>query len=255
MSTDLTLELINPTGEIANYVQAIWFAQSHKCGETWLPSDGATGFIFPLRGLVSFNDNQLTAPFYLQPIAIQSSKVSYSEQACFFGIRFKPAGLAFLKTLQHPIANPKNILPLLNTLQKSSANLTALLQLLEPILNMPIPRHNSILHTQTLLEHIVSMTPLEQAYAQTPIGKRQLERQVKIHCGITPKHLARIYRVRLAKQKLRETPDINIAQLALDCGYADQSHLIREFKTIFQITPAKYTKRLKAADTTLPTAR
>lgn len=233
MKTDLTLKLINPTGEIANYVQAIWFAQSCKRGEAWLPSDGATGFIFPLRGLVSLNDNELKAPFFIQPTAIQSSKVNYSEQACFFGIRFKPAGLAFLKTLQHPIANPKKILPLLSALQ-SSANLTTLLQLLEPILNMPIPRQNSVLHTQALLNHIVSMTPLKQAYAQTPIGKRQLERLVKTHCGITPKHLARIYRVRLAKQKLKETPDINIAQLALDCGFADQSHLIREFKLPFR---------------------
>ena len=39
-----------PTGEIADYVQAIWFANAQFAGESWLPCDGTKGVIFLVSG-------------------------------------------------------------------------------------------------------------------------------------------------------------------------------------------------------------
>ncbi|GEK09617.1 hypothetical protein PPEP_a2764 [Pseudoalteromonas peptidolytica F12-50-A1] len=241
--------MYRPEGEIANYVQAVWFAQTSLQGEAWLPSDGANGIIIPISGEVWLNNNRVTAPFYIQPTATKSVKVFYSEATCFCGIRFKPAGFAFLEAVNHPLVDPCKIATMVESLQ-SHASFELLLTLLHPMLSVQVPQHHSALYTQTLLSHIAKLTPLDEAYTQTPIGKRQLERKVKLHCGITPKHLARIYRARQARQRLKENPNINLAQLALECDYADQAHLIREFKSIMQITPAKYKKLLQASTVT-----
>ncbi|WP_310736901.1 helix-turn-helix domain-containing protein [Pseudoalteromonas sp. SG41-5] len=62
---------------------------------------------------------------------------------------------------------------------------------------------------------------------------------------MTAKHLARIYRVRQARQLIKANPQLSLAQLALECGFSDQSHLNNEFNAILQIPPAKYKKLIQ----------
>ncbi|ASD66811.1 AraC family transcriptional regulator [Pseudoalteromonas piscicida] len=244
MSTDLTLELINPTGEIANYVQAIWFARSHKRGETWLPSDGATGFIFPLTGLVAIDGEVLTHSVYMQSTATQSTKISYSATAQFCGVRFHPGGFAHLQHVQHPLTLPEELTTLAKKLQDRSDFLT-FKSLLTPSLNTLVPHQSSTYYTQKLVKLLTAYVPLNEAYNQAPLSARQLERNMKQLCGITPKQLERIYRVRHAKKRLQANPRLALSQIAQECGYSDQSHFIREFGTILKITPAKYRKLIE----------
>jgi AraC-like DNA-binding protein len=39
---------------------------------------------------------------------------------------------------------------------------------------------------------------------------------------------------------LQFNPHIDLTQLAFECGFYDQSHLIKEFKTFSGYTPAEY---------------
>jgi len=58
--------------------------------------------------------------------------------------------------------------------------------------------------------------------------------------GLTPKRYARVLRFHaLINGVARRQPD-DWAQLAVDAGYADQSHLIHEFKRLAGITPTAY---------------
>ncbi|ODB42244.1 AraC family transcriptional regulator [Pseudoalteromonas sp. BMB] len=247
MSTELTLELINPTGEIATYVQAIWFAQSHKRGGTWLPSDGATGFIFPLTGIIAIDGEVLTHSVYMQPTATQSRKISYSAKAQFCGVRFHPGGFAQLQHVQHPLALPEVLTTLAEKLQDRSDFLT-FKSLLAPSLNTLVPLHSSTYYTQKLVKLLTAYVPLNEAYDQAPLSARQLERNMKQLCGITPKQLERIYRARQAKERLQANPRLALSHIAQECGYSDQSHFIREFGTILKITPAKYRKLIECAN-------
>ena len=52
--------------------------------------------------------------------------------------------------------------------------------------------------------------------------------------GANPKEYARIVRLKLLQHDFE---NINLAQLAYQCGYADQSHFIREFKQFSGYTP------------------
>ncbi|PCK32157.1 helix-turn-helix domain-containing protein [Pseudoalteromonas piscicida] len=245
MTADLNLQIHHPDGMIAQYVQAIWFAQSRTQGAAWLPSDGANGFIFPIKGKVYLGDDQVALPYLTQPTATHSVKIHYSAQACFCGLRFQPAGLGVLKASAHPLVEHKHINKVVKAL-KNNPSFKTLLELLKPMLAAEVTLDRSALYTQTLLGHIAKLAPLQFAYTKTPLGQRQLERQIKQYCGITPKHLARIHRARSVRKILKDNPNINFAQLAIECGYADQAHLIREFKSIMQITPAKYRKRIQA---------
>ena len=70
---------------------------------------------------------------------------------------------------------------------------------------------------------------------------RQLERRFRAETGLTPRLLARIVRFQRVFRAL--DPDRGRSDwvaVALDCGYADQPHLIREFREFTGQTPAAF---------------
>jgi len=67
---------------------------------------------------------------------------------------------------------------------------------------------------------------------------RQLERRFQVAVGVSPKFLCRIVRFRAIFDRLQSsTPWSNIA---LDCGFFDQSHLIRDFKLFAGQSPTAF---------------
>jgi AraC-like DNA-binding protein len=72
------------------------------------------------------------------------------------------------------------------------------------------------------------------------VGERRLERAFDRCVGVSPKRLARVLRflhvVRVIGQE-RKAPG---AALALEAGYADQPHFVREFKALAGVTPVQY---------------
>lgn len=70
------------------------------------------------------------------------------------------------------------------------------------------------------------------------LGKKQFERLFSFMVGMNPKEYARIVRFQKSLWYLQHsTGNLNQAQLAFQCGYADQSHFIREFKHFSGHTP------------------
>jgi transcriptional regulator GlxA family with amidase domain len=74
------------------------------------------------------------------------------------------------------------------------------------------------------------------------LGNRQLRRSCHRHSGLAPKQLARILRFRHASMLLRKGVK-DLAGLALDCGYYDQAHMIRDFQSLAGISPARYMRQ------------
>jgi AraC-like DNA-binding protein len=61
--------------------------------------------------------------------------------------------------------------------------------------------------------------------------------------GLTPKLFGRVQRFQHAITSSRSAAKVDWAQLAVECGYFDQPHLIHEFVAFSGVTPADY--RLK----------
>ena len=81
---------------------------------------------------------------------------------------------------------------------------------------------------------------------QFGISSRQLERQFTGLTGLPPKLFAKILRFNHARELIRENPDISLASVAYEVGYADQAHFSRNFRALFQFTPAQFKARIKA---------
>jgi len=70
------------------------------------------------------------------------------------------------------------------------------------------------------------------------IGLRQLQRQFKQVIGISPKMYMRISRLNTVNQLINDQKIMNLTEIAFQCGYADQSHFIRDFKSIIGASPS-----------------
>jgi AraC-like DNA-binding protein len=69
---------------------------------------------------------------------------------------------------------------------------------------------------------------------------RQLERRFRSETGLTPRLLARIVRFQRVFRAVDADGGSDWVSVALDCGYADQPHLIREFREFTGQTPAAF---------------
>ncbi|MCL1634214.1 AraC family transcriptional regulator [Luteimonas sp. SX5] len=69
-----------------------------------------------------------------------------------------------------------------------------------------------------------------------------LARVFRRHLGCAPAEYARRARLRRAMALLRDTR-ATVAEIALRCGYADQSHFNRQFVSAYRVTPAAYRRR------------
>jgi len=77
------------------------------------------------------------------------------------------------------------------------------------------------------------------------LSQRRFIQVFKAEVGITPKLFSRIQRFQQARTFIQHNPSINWADLAVDLGYFDQSHFIREFLEFSGLSPTDYINRHK----------
>ena len=92
---------------------------------------------------------------------------------------------------------------------------------------------------------------MRQAHGALPVSRvaaaahatvRTLERKFKQSSGHTVKDVAGVMRFEQVRNRLWLQPDSDLAVLALEWGYTDQSHLSREFKRYSGTTPAVFAR-------------
>ena len=96
---------------------------------------------------------------------------------------------------------------------------------------------------QQLLRHIegsAGQLRLEAAAEALGLSRKHLSRRCLEQTGMTPKALARICRFRAAVSWLQRQDRVPWTDLALRCGYADQAHLIRDFRHFSGLTPGEF---------------
>lgn len=74
------------------------------------------------------------------------------------------------------------------------------------------------------------------------ISTRHLERKFDERIGLSPKQLCQIFCFKNIFYLLTQFPQ-DWASIALECGYYDQAHLIRDFKRYMGLSPNAYIKR------------
>jgi len=77
------------------------------------------------------------------------------------------------------------------------------------------------------------------------LSQRRFIQVFKAEVGMTPKLFSRIQRFQRTRAFIQQNLSIDWADLALELGYFDQSHLIREFIEFSGLSPTHYLNRLE----------
>lgn len=89
---------------------------------------------------------------------------------------------------------------------------------------------------------------LERSNGQVPVNvlaeeigwsRRHFGTRFRTQVGLAPKPTSRVLRFRRAVEVLRAGPVRSIGDVAAACGYADHSHLVREFQALAGCTPSR----------------
>ena len=70
------------------------------------------------------------------------------------------------------------------------------------------------------------------------LSPRQFRRRCREASGLTPKHLCRVLRFRRAVELAAREPGLKWSLVAVDAGYFDQAHLIRDYREFTGRAPA-----------------
>ena len=85
------------------------------------------------------------------------------------------------------------------------------------------------------------------------LSQRQLERLFAAEVGVNAKTLSRLIRFEEIHNRLWLDPNVSLAQLAYELGFADQAHLTREFKALSFMTPRSFGQFVQLDPSRLPT--
>ncbi len=249
-----------PPPELAPFVQNLWYVQWDLRGAT--PSTAET---LPHPNCYLVFEHDLERPIddlgvhrRAEVSGVTTGKFSRTMQGRgrVFGLKFKPGGLRpFLQdsvsTLTDRVVFAAQIfgpdilalatqLRALDTPETMAAAATAHFA---PCL--PAPDPNSALATalvDTILHDPTILTVATLA-GRSGLSIRALQRLFEAYVGASPKWVIRRYRLHELLERFHSGEALDGVQLALDLGYADQAHLINDFRKLAGVTPTEYLRR------------
>lgn len=173
-----------------------------------------------------------------------------------FGIKFKPGGMR--PFLQAPVSTiTDRVVPAAQIFGQSILVLAAQLRILETpeamadattnyfAAHLPTPDPQVGLSSRLVDAILADPTILtvEALAERSGLSVRKLQRLFKTHVGASPKWVIRRYRLHELLERFHSGDSFDGAQLALDLGYADQAHLINDFRELAGYAPKEYIRR------------
>ena len=181
-----------------------------------------------------------------------------AQEAFIIGIHFKPGG-AFpflglpagdladthvdLETLWGPSAH--RLRERLCEARTSAERFQLLQEALLSRLCAGVEQHYAVSAALEMFRKNHAGPRVREAAKYLGLSQRRFIQVFKAEVGITPKLFSRIQRFQQTRTFIQHNPSINWADLAVDLGYFDQSHFIREFVEFSGLSPTDYINRHK----------
>jgi len=102
------------------------------------------------------------------------------------------------------------------------------------------PRLEEVAAVYALMLKDPSITRVDQLCRALGYSRRTLQRLFREYVGVTPKWVLQRVRLHEAAERIADEPSADAAMLALDLGYFDQAHFIKDFKAVVGRSPAEY---------------
>lgn len=100
----------------------------------------------------------------------------------------------------------------------------------------------------SLIERDRSLRSVAQLARSVDVGTRTIQRMFREHAGVSPLWMIRRYRLIDAADAARSGQPPSWSGLAADLGYADQSHLSRDFRAVVGMSPRRYAASVTALE-------
>ncbi|MBE1160383.1 helix-turn-helix domain-containing protein [Dyella acidiphila] len=128
----------------------------------------------------------------------------------------------------------------------ASDSFDAMIDAAETLLLARLPPHDAtVAQVSALVADIAtdrSITSVEEIAARSGLGKRSLQRLFNEYVGVSPKWVINRYRLHEAVAQLQAGTPIVWSELALQLGYFDQAHFIRDFRKLIGRAPGDYAR-------------
>jgi AraC-like DNA-binding protein len=108
-----------------------------------------------------------------------------------------------------------------------------------PAVDENVPKVSEICYEVAKERGILKVHDLVDRYG---LNERMLQRLFARYIGVSPKWVIQRYRLHEAAERLATGESVSQTELALNLGYSDQAHFIRDFKTIVGLSPAAYAR-------------
>lgn len=257
------MHLILPgSPELRKYVEFFWWAEIESSDENtftyYSVASAKTDLLFTYLGnferIEASGNREKEGPagFYGQN-NICKRYVANSRKAGIFGVRFYPHAIPALFSVSAAELTNQTI-GLRDFLGNEGEHLTERIfaarttgrrvEIISGFLEDKLRSRRNLQNDD--IERAVGLVHLAKGQVKLPklvessgLSERQFERVFKEKAGFAPKFYLRIVRFEAALEHFEHNGD-SLTDTALECGYFDQSHFIRDFKEFAKMTPGEY---------------
>lgn len=256
-----------PPQQLQNTIKCFWYNRrdADEDQSTFeVQPDGYAEIIFYFGNLHTVSPNgdlyPLPSPFMMgllnQPATFHAqNRLEILAVRCYpwtvFDLLNLPSGKNGVQTFEHPIAS---LQATLNSYIESGKIHEAITQLEQYFLNesAKLGTNSMLFKAGLAMRQAKGTLPVSEVAEAAHATVRTLERNFKQSSGHTVKDVSALMRFEQVRNRLWHSPEVNLAGLAHELGYTDQSHLSREFKRFSGTTPAAFAKEARKGKRILP---
>jgi AraC-like DNA-binding protein len=263
----MPLRVHKPGLPLSQYVELMWWIASDGTGPARqrVYPDGTMALVIHLKKstvdfFIDAEAYSVRVPTITGPYS-RSFHIDGSRPSSMIGILFRPgAARAFFPVAAHELHNidialsdlyPDDADRLLNDVcaaNDADARFAVLERYLCRRLREAMPIHPAVRYAVGQLMREGGMANVRRIQVETGVSHTRMIQLFREHVGLTPKLFCRVRRFRAVLQGIGKGSPVNWAELAAECGYFDQAHLIRDFRVFAGMTPATYRRETPERD-------
>jgi AraC-like DNA-binding protein len=250
-----------PRPPLSRYVDCLWYSARYTAPHSFeklLPT-GSVDLVIRLDDApIRIFDDQVRRQFECNHAVVHGAHsgpcvIATQQQSSVLGVHFRPGGAAAF--FRQPFGELAN-----RSVAAEDVWGRQIHELRERLLEAALPRAMFELLEDALMRRLVPppdqlrsiLWARDQFVANPTVGSvqavrdhsgyspKQFIRHFENYVGLTPKLFCRVLRFQAVLEELAVRRAVHWANIALDCGYFDQSHLIRDFRQFSGICPSEY---------------